>query len=82
MQKPKTRAARAIAALGDENRHGRASSPDATYLHVRSAGHRHDVFEPFTPEQQALVDWLTERQADKSLCDAAWDAFARLGPLN
>ena len=73
-----SRAARAIAALGIPDTLGRSGSNDATYLHIRSAGHRHDVFEPFTPEQQELVDWLYAHQADKDLCIRAWDAFIAL----
>ena len=78
MQSSPSRAARAIATLGPPNDSSRSGSDDATYLHIRSAGHRHDVFEPFTPEQQELVDWLYAHQADKDLCIRAWDAFIAL----
>ena len=70
-----SRAARAIAAIGDLSGFAPARTADSTYLYIRSAGHRHAVFEPWTPEQAELVDWLTARQASKALCEAAWDAF-------
>ncbi len=78
MQSSPSCAARAIATLGSSDGFGRSDSADATYLHIRSAGHQHEVFEPFTPEQQELVDWLTGQQADKALCVRAWNAFDAL----
>jgi len=56
---------------------GEANTASECYLYqVRSAMNL-NVFEPFTPEQTALNDYLAARHAGKRLCDYAWRLFAQ-----
>jgi len=36
-----------------------------------------NIFEPFTEEQMALSEYLTQRCAGKRLCDYAWRLYAQ-----
>ena len=53
-----------------------ATACDA-YLYQLSSAMKLNIFEPFTPEQIALSDYLAARQAGKRLCDYAWRLYAQ-----
>jgi len=48
-----------------------------TYLYQLRATLNLDIFEPFTPEQKSLCDYLSARKASKKLCDYAWRSYAQ-----
>lgn len=53
-----------------------ATSPDAAYLYQLRAAQNMGFFEPFSPEQTALNDYLAARHAGLKLCDYAWRLYA------
>lgn len=54
-----------------------ASSESECYLYQISAAMNLGIFEPLTPEQTLLGDYLTARRAGKRLCDYAWRLYAQ-----
>jgi hypothetical protein len=58
----------------------RASSPDATYLHILGASQRHGIYEPFEGGARALNDWLQSVQAGRDLCRDALAIFVAQRP--
>lgn len=54
-----------------------AAKPSDCYLYQLSSAMSLNIFEPFTNEQAALSDYLTQRQAGKRLCDYAWRLYAQ-----
>lgn len=55
----------------------KAATPSETYLYQLRATMNLNIFEPFSPEQKALSDYLTARKANKKLCDYAWRLYAQ-----
>lgn len=55
----------------------RSTQQSETYLYQLRATINLGIFEPFTPEQKALSDYLAARRADKRLCDYAWRLYAQ-----
>ena len=54
-----------------------ARSSEATYMYQLRAAQTVNVFEPFSPEQNALNTYLSERKAGLRLCDYAWRLYAQ-----
>jgi hypothetical protein len=50
------------------------------HLYQLSSAMNLNIFEPFTPEQIALNNYLTVRRAGKRLCDYAWRLYAHSLP--
>ena len=55
----------------------KAAKQSETYLYQLRATLNLGIFEPFTPEQKALSDYLSARHAGKRLCDYAWRLYAQ-----
>ena len=54
-----------------------ADSAEKLHFYQLRAAHNVGIFEPFTEDQEYLMDYLTQRLAGKRLCDYAWRAFAQ-----
>lgn len=54
-----------------------AAKPSDCYLYQLSSAMNLNIFEPFTEEQAALSNYLTQMQAGKRLCDYAWRLYAQ-----
>ena len=54
-----------------------AEDDEKSYFYQLRGAHNVDIFEPFTEEQQAVMDYLSKRQAGRRLCDYAWRVFAQ-----
>jgi hypothetical protein len=54
-----------------------AASVSACHLYQISSAMNLNIFEPFTEEQMALSEYLTQRCAGKRLCDYAWRLYAQ-----
>jgi hypothetical protein len=55
----------------------RADTPTQNFLYQLKAAQSLEIFQPFSPEEQALSDYLSARMAGRRLCEYAWRTYAQ-----
>lgn len=55
----------------------KASTAEATYMYQIRAAMNMNIYQPYSDEQKALNQCLTDRQAGLRLCDYAWRLFVQ-----
>jgi len=66
-----------ITSIQEDNDWDVAENSEKLYFYQLRAAQNVNIIEPFTDEQTALMDYLTQRQAGRRLCDYAWRVFAQ-----
>jgi len=66
-----------IASIEDDDDWDVAQSAEKLHFYQLRGAHNVGIFEPFTDEQNCLMDYLASRMAGRRLCDYAWRIFAQ-----
>lgn len=66
-----------IDAIENAGEWDKADTPIQNFLYQLKAAQSLEIYQPFTPEQQALSDYLSARLAGQRLCEYAWRTYAQ-----